>query len=105
MNESHSSRSTQHRLFGFDANGIANPPVDPLRPTEGTEHDELIKQQIHDAVSFVSKSTGVVLADLGPLRAAIVALTRELYDGQRELSADSAVFGLMDVFRSYKHAE
>ena len=81
------------------------PPVDPLRPTEGTEHDELIKQQIHDAVSFVSKSTGVVLADLGPLRAAIVALTRELYDGQRELSADSAVFGLMDVFRSYKHAE
>ena len=50
-------------------------------------------------------ATDVALADLLPLRAAIVSLTRELYDGRRELSPDSAVFGLMDVYRSYKHSE
>ena len=77
------------------------PPVDPLRPTEGTEHDGLITSQIHSAASFVMESTGAALADLPPLRPAIVSLCRELYDGYRELSPTATAFAWLQPYRSY----
>lgn len=72
-----------------------------IPPTE-TEHDALLTRQIVDAVSFVSKSTGATGDDLLPLRPAAVSFVRELYDGYRELPPDSAGFGWMSVYRSYK---
>ena len=59
--------------------------------------------KLHSAANYVQEATGLELADLP--RAAIVSLTRELYNGRRELADDSAAFGLLDVFRSYKHSE
>ena len=67
-----------------------------------TEHDDLISKQIQSAVSFVSQSTGAVGDDLLPLRSAAVSFARELYDGYRELPSDSAGFGWLAPFRSYK---
>ena len=75
-----------------------------LRIPDGS-HDKILTEQITSAANFVAEATGREAADLLPLRASIVSLTRSLYDGHRELSPDSAVFGLMDVFRSYKHSE
>ena len=74
-------------------------------PATETEHDSLLSGQIHSAANLVAQSTGADLGALPAMRAAIVSLTRELYDGRRELAPDSTVFGLMDVFRSYKHSE
>ena len=76
---------------------------DELRiPVDITDHDVLLARQITDAVSFVSKSTGATGDDLLPLRPAAVSFVRELYDGYRELPPDSAGFGWMSVYRSYK---
>ena len=72
-----------------------------IPPTE-TEHDALLTRQIVDAVSFVSKYTGATGGDLLPLRPAAVSFVRGLYDGSRELSPDSAGFGWLSVYRSYK---
>ena len=71
-------------------------------PATESSHDALLTRQIHDAANYVMQATGVPLAELGPLRAAIVSLTRELYDGRHELSPDSAVFALLAPFRSYE---
>ena len=67
-----------------------------------TEHDGLIIGQIQSAVSFVARSTGAEGDDLLPLRAAAISLCRELYDGNRELSPRSTVYGLLEAFQSYK---
>ena len=67
-----------------------------------TSHDALLTRQIHDAANYAARTTGVVLADLPALRPAIVAAVRQQYDGFRELKEDSAVYGWMDPFRSYK---
>ena len=78
------------------------PPADPLRPTVGTEHDELITGQICAAVSFVSYFTDrptVAELDHAALRSAAIILVRLLYDGQRDLKKQSALYGLMDPFR------
>ena len=66
-------------------------------------HDALLRGQITSAANYVQEATGRELADLP--RAAIVSLTRELYNGRRKLADDSAVFALMDIYRSYEHSE
>ena len=71
-----------------------------IPPSEASQ-DALLSDQIHSAANFVMKSTGLALANLMPLRAAIVSLTRELYDGRGEIGSDSTVYGLMSVYRSY----
>ena len=78
------------------------PPVDPLRPTEGMEHDELISSQICAAVSFVSIFTDrptVAELDHAALRSAAILLTRDLYDGYRNIKRNAAMYSLMDPFR------
>ena len=66
------------------------PPVDPLRPTEGMEHDALITSQIVSAVSHVSRRTGATGDALLPLRPAAVAIVRAIYDGEEEVKATAA---------------
>ena len=78
------------------------PPVNPLRPTEGTEHDALIISQIVSAVSFVSQSTGATGDDLIPLRAAVIAIVRNLYDGGGEIGPNASFAALMRPFKSYE---
>ena len=68
-------------------------------------HDALISRQIHDAANYVSQATGAALADLPPLRPAIISFCRELYNGTRELPPNSSGFALMDVYRSYAPEE
>ena len=63
-------------------------------PATETEHDSLLTAQITAAASFVMHSTGADLAALVSLRAAIVLATRDLYDGYREITPDSAVYGM-----------
>ena len=75
------------------------PPVDPLKPDVGTEHDALITGQIHSAANFVSRATGLALADLHLVRAAIVLATRDLYDGNREIREHAAHNAMMEPFR------
>ena len=66
------------------------------------EHDALLTRQIHDAANFVARSTGVALADLHLLRAAITTTVRQNYDGYREIRPTEAFYALMAPFRSYK---
>ena len=68
-------------------------------------HDDLLLGQIRDAANYVSQATGAALADLPPLRPAIISFCRELYDGNRELPPNSTGFALMDVYRSYAPPE
>ena len=68
-------------------------------PATETEHDVLIAGQIHNAVNYVATSTGADLAGLPRLRPAIVSAVRSQYDGNRELSPDSAVFSWLEPFR------
>ena len=76
---------------------------DELRiPPDILEHDALLAGQITDATNFIATATGVALADLPALRPAITSACRELYDGYRELKEDSAVYGWLAPFRSYK---
>ena len=51
------------------------------------------------------ESTGVELADLAPLRPAIVSGARDLYDGNRELSPTAAAFAWLQPYRSYAPPE
>lgn len=71
-------------------------------PISEVSHDALITSQLVAAVNFVARSTGLPLADLPPLRPAIIAAVRSLYDGYRELGPLSSVYGWMQPFRSYK---
>ena len=78
------------------------PPVDPLRPTEGMEHDELISSQICAAVSFVSIFTDrptVAELDHAALRSAGDFAHEGLYDGYRNIKRNAAMYSLMDPFR------
>ena len=65
-----------------------------------TSHDELIKSQIVNAVSYVSEATGRAVADLGELRQAVVTACREQYDGEREITPNAAHNSWLDPFRS-----
>ena len=69
-------------------------------PLSETSHDVLLSQQIHNAANYVAQSTGQELADLPPLRGAIVAVVRHQYDGYREITEDAAQNALMDPFRT-----
>ena len=75
-----------------------------IQATE-SEHDVLLSGQITAAAGFVMESTGVGVADLGPLRAAIILTVRQLYDGYRDIRPTEAFYALMQPFRSYKKAE
>ena len=74
-------------------------------PAAETSHDALITSQLVAAANFVAKSSGLPLADLPPLRPAIVTATREMYDGHRELGPRAAAYAWMQPFRSYKRQE
>ena len=80
---------------------------DELRiPATDTSHDALLTQQIQAAVSFVSKSSSATTDDeRRALRMAAVAVCRDLYDGQREITDDAAAFSWMAPFQSYKAVE
>ena len=54
---------------------------------------------------YVSKSTGAEGDDLLPLRPAAVSVTRELYDGSRQIKPSAAHNTWINVYRSYKKAE
>lgn len=69
-------------------------------PLSETSHDVLLSQQIHNAANFAAQSTGRGLADLPPLRAAIIAAARDQYNGYREVSEDAAAFAWMEPYRS-----
>ena len=73
---------------------------DELRiPSAETSHDILLTSQIVSAVSFVSQSTDVALADLPALRPAIVAAVRSQYDGGQEIRETAAAYAWMAPFR------
>ena len=69
-------------------------------PLSETSHDALLSEQITNAANYVAASTGLELADLPPLRSAIVAATRDQYDGYREIGPRAAVHAWADPFRS-----
>ena len=64
-------------------------------------HDELLSGQIHDAANYVSETTGLGLDDLAPLRAAIVAAVRDMYNGVQQIGPNAAAYGWLSPFRSY----
>ena len=50
-------------------------------PASITEHDALIQRQIWDALNFATGATGRAADDSMPLRAAAIAIVRQLYGG------------------------
>ena len=76
---------------------------DELRiPAAETSHDVLLTGQICAAVSFVAIFTDrptVAEIDHAALRSAAVLLTRDLYDGYRDIKRNAAMYSLMDPFR------
>ena len=81
---------------------LASMKVELRIPAAEVEHDALLTRQIHDAATFAARSTGVALADLHLLRAAITTTVRQNYDGYREIRPTEAFYALMQPFRSYK---
>ena len=76
---------------------------DELRiPATETSHDALITSQLVAAVSFAARHSGLALADLAPLRPAIVAAARDLYNGRENIPEFAAVNAWLKPFRSYK---
>ena len=71
-------------------------------PDTETDHDTLLTSQIVSAVSHVSRRTGATGEALLPLRAAAVAIVRQLYDGYRDVTAHPAHEALMRPFESYE---
>ena len=70
-------------------------------PATESEHDSLLTGQITAAANFVMRSTGLAVADLMPLRMAIIAAVRAQYDGAQEVKETAAHSAWMDPFRSY----
>ena len=71
-------------------------------PAAEPSHDDLLTAQIVSAVSYTARITGATGNALLPLRAAAVAVVRDLYDGYREIRPDSAAFALLAPFRRYR---
>ena len=71
-------------------------------PAGEVSHDALLSEQITNAANFVAQSTGLALADLPPVAAAIIAAARDLYNGNREVSEDAAQYAWLAPYRSYK---
>ena len=68
-----------------------------LRIPDGS-HDVLLAGQIRDAANYVSETTGLALADLPPLRAAIISAVRAQYNGGQQIGPNAAHFTWMDSF-------
>ena len=66
-----------------------------------TEHDAMIVSQIVASVSYLAAATGREGEGLLALRLAATALVRDLYDGRRNLTEDSAVHAFAEVYRSF----
>ena len=62
----------------------------------------LTQSQITQAVSHVSRRTGATGDALLPLRAAAVAIVRELYNGSSDITAHPAHEAWMRPFESYE---
>ena len=76
---------------------------DELRiPAGEASHDDLLTGQIVSAVSHVSRRTGATGDALLPLRAAAVAIVRQLYDGLHEVTPNAAHHAWMRPFESYE---
>ena len=76
---------------------------DELRiPATEASHDLLLTSQIVSAVSHVSRRTGATGDALLPLRAASVAIVRQLYDGLHEVTPNAAHNAWMRPFESYE---
>ena len=65
-------------------------------------HDKLLSEQIFSAANFVQQTTGLALADMQPVRAAIVSAVRDLYNGEQKIGPNAAAFSLLAPFRSFK---
>ena len=68
------------------------------------EHDELITGQILSALNFVSAATDRTEAgelDKPALRSAAILLCRVLYNGEREIRKNAAMYHLMGPFKSF----
>ena len=65
-------------------------------------HDDLLIGQIYSAANFVHQATGLALADMQPLRSAIVSAVRDLYNGEQKIGPNAAAFSLLAPFRSFK---
>ena len=65
-------------------------------------HDDLLIGQIFSAANFVQQTTGLALADMQPLRSAIVSAVRDLYNGEQKIGPNAAAFSLLAPFRSFK---
>lgn len=76
---------------------------DELRiPATEVSHDDLLTGQIVSAVSYVARSTGAEADALLPLRAAAVAIVRQLYDGLHEVTPNAAHNSWLAPFKSYE---
>ena len=54
------------------------------------------------AANFVQETTGAALADMQPLRSAIIGVVRDLYNGSQQVGPTAAFNTWMAPFRSYK---
>ena len=59
-------------------------------PASITEHDALIQRQIWDALNFATGATGRAADDPMPLRAAAIAIVRQLYGGAGVFERDAS---------------
>ena len=75
-----------------------------IPPAEASQ-DKLLSDQIFSAANFVLQSTGLALADLVPLRAAIIAAVRAQYNGRERIEPEAALYGWMAPYRTYKPVE
>ena len=67
-----------------------------------TEHDVLLTGQIVSAVSHVSRRTGATGDALLPLRPAVTAIVRALYNGIGELGKNAAHRAWIEPFESWE---
>ena len=76
---------------------------DELRiPATEASHDDLLTGQIVSAVSHVSRRTDKTGDALLPLRAAAVAIVRDLYDGYRDVGPHASHHSWLAPFISYE---
>ena len=71
-------------------------------PAAEVDHDVLLTSQITQAVSHVSRRTGATGDALLPLRAAAVAIVRDLYDGYRDVGPHASHHSWLAPFISYE---
>ena len=74
-------------------------------PASETAHDALLTSQIVSAVSYVARVTGRSGDGLLELQPGAVAVVRDLYNGNREVSEDAAQYAWLAPFRSYKQVD